>query len=158
MENVIGCFLLESERIVLHPLPIQEPAEDGEGRWYTIIEKNDNAPIGSIGMVRCHPQWYNTGLQLVIADEKYRREGYALEALELLERYIFHTLAYQRIAVRIIDFNKPAIRLFKKAGYKLEGVQEQGCYHDGRYYDFILLRLLRDEYLQRAERLKRCPD
>lgn len=146
-------MILESERIILHPLPTHELADDGANQWYTVIDKRSHTPIGTIGMVQRHPQWRNTSLQLIIADEEYRRQGYALEALELLEGYIFGTLVYQRIAVRIVDFNTAAIRFFKKAGYKLEGVQEQACCHNGRYYDFILLRLLRSEYLQRNELL-----
>lgn len=141
-------FLLESKRIILHPIPAHEPADDGESQWYAIIEKHHHMPIGSIGMVHRHPEWRNTGIQIVISNEENRREGYALEALELLERNIFDTLAYQRIAVRIVDFDTAAIRLFKRAGYKPEGVQEQGCRHNDRYYDFILLRLLRAEYLK----------
>lgn len=142
-------MILESERIILHPIPAHELADDGANQWYTIIDKRSHMPIGSIGMVQRHPQWRNTGLQLAIADEEYRREGYALEALELLEGYIFHKLAYERIAVRIVAFNTAAIGLFKKAGYKLEGVQEQACCHNDRFYDFILLRLLRAEYVRK---------
>ena len=41
-----------------------------------------------------------------------------------MEQYIFERLAYQRIAVRISEWNQDAVHFFKKDGYKLEGVQE----------------------------------
>ena len=51
--------------------------------------------------------------------------------------------------MRIAAFNEGAVQFFKKAGYKLEGVQEQGCFYNDRFYDVILLRLLRDEYFSK---------
>lgn len=146
------CFdinYFEAERIILLPLSEQTVTDDGMDIWYAIVDKENRAPIGMIGMVHRHPEWKNTGLWIVISDEQNRREGYGLEALGLVEKYIFDSLAYQRIAVRIADCNQAAVQFFKKAGYKLEGVQELGYLHDNRYYDIILLRLLRKEYLNR---------
>lgn len=142
---------LESKRIVLLPLSEQGIADDSNDTWYAIVDRENHASVGMIGMVHRHPEWRITGLRLVISDEEKRREGYGLEALELVERYIFDILAYQRIAVQIADFNQTAIQFFKKAGYKLEGVQESGVFCNDRYYNVILLRLLRKEYMSRRE-------
>lgn len=138
---------LEAERIILIPLSEHRMADDGIDIWYAIVDKENRAPIGMIGMVHRHPEWKNTGLWIVIPDEHNRREGYGLEALGLMEQYIFDSLAYQRIAVQIAECNQTAVAFFKKAGYKLEGVQELGYFNNDRYYDVILLRLLRKEYL-----------
>lgn len=143
---------LESERIILYPLADWEKTDGDMNTWYTIVSREDNLAIGRIGMVHHHPEWKNTQLQIIIQDEEKRREGYGLEALELVEKYIFDTLEYQRIAVRIAAFNKAAVCFFKKAGYKLEGVQELGCFYNDKYYDVILLRLLRSEYVNRKKR------
>lgn len=140
---------LEAERIVLLPLSEHSVTDDGMDTWYAIVDKENRAPVGMIGMVHCHPEWKNTGLWIVIPDEHNRREGYGLEALRLVEQYIFDSLAYQRIGVRIADCNQAAVQFFKKAGYKLEGVQELGYFQDDQYYDVILLRLLRKEYINR---------
>lgn len=140
---------IESDRMVLCPFLGYDIAGDGE--WYIIIGKEDNAAIGLIGMVHRQPRQGNTGIQIVILEEKKRRAGYGLEALELLEQYIFDVLGYHRIAVRMADFNKAAIGFFKKAGYKLEGVQEQGGCQNDRYYDVILMRLLYNEYALRRK-------
>ncbi len=135
---------LESERIQLCPISKGEAINV----WCLIVCKEEAQPIGRIGMVHCHPEWKNTQLQIVIHNEEKRGKGYGMEALELLEKYIFDVLAYQRISVQITDFNKKAIRFFKKAGYKLEGVQEQGYFYKDKFYDIILLRLLWKEYYE----------
>ena len=140
---------LESERIELFPLPKGDTTNSDIGAWYVIVSKEGSLPIGRIGIVHCHPEWRHTRLQIVIQDEEKRRQGYGMEALRLVEQYLFDILAYQRIAVRIAAFTEGAVQFFKKAGYKLEGVQEQGCFYNDRFYDVILLRLLRDEYFSK---------
>lgn len=141
---------LESERLELIPLSRGDMTDSDAGAWYVIASKEDSLPIGRIGIVHCHPEWKHTRLQIVIQDGKKRRQGYGMEALHLVEQYLFDVLAYQRIAVRIADFNEGAVQFFKRAGYKLEGVQEQGCFYNDRFYDVILLRLLRDEYFAKS--------
>lgn len=140
---------LEAERIVMIPLPGHSVTNDGINTWYAIIDKTSRAPIGMIGMVHQRPEWRNTGLCIMIPDERNRGEGYGLEALEVMERYIFESLAYRRIAVQIAECNQAAVHFFKKAGYKLEGVLELGYFHDNQYCDIILLRLLQKEYMGR---------
>lgn len=137
---------LESERIQLYPIPKWDERSWDINLWYLIVCKEEEEPIGRIGMVHCHPEWKNTQLQIIIQNEEKRGKGYGMEALELLEKHIFDVLAYQRIAVQITDYNKRAIQFFKKAGYKLEGVQEQGYFYKDKFYDVILLRLLWKEY------------
>ncbi|MDE7415100.1 MAG: GNAT family N-acetyltransferase [Lachnospiraceae bacterium] len=80
---------LEAERIVLLPLSEHSMTDDGIDPWYVIIDKENRAPIGMIGMVHQNPEWKSTNLWIVISDEHNRREGYGLEALELVEQYIF---------------------------------------------------------------------
>lgn len=142
-------FFLETDRIMLRLSLEHEIADEGGSEWYTIIDKKNHAIIGSIGMVHRRPERRNTSLQIFILEKEKRREGYGLEALELLEKYIFDTLAYHRIAVKMPEFNEAAIGFFKKAGYKLEGVEEQGGCRGDWYYDIIRMRLLRNEYVKR---------
>lgn len=142
---------LEAEKIMLLPIAEHGVTDDGIDTRYFIVNKETRAPVGIIGMVQQHPEWKNTGLWIVIPEERNRREGYGLEALGLMEKYIFDRLSYQRIAVQVADCNQAAVHFFKKAGYKLEGVQELGYLCDGQYYDMILLRLLRKEYMDRQK-------
>lgn len=139
---------LESERIQLYPISKWDEMNRDMNIWYLIVCKEGEQSIGKIGMVHCHPKWKNTQLQIVIQNKEKRGKGYGTEALKLLEKYIFDVLAYQRIAVQITDSNKEAIQFFKKAGYKLEGVQEQGYFYNDRFYDVILFRLLWKEYMK----------
>ncbi len=149
-DTLNSASFLDSDRIQLYPLPEGERTDGESSVWYVIVCKEGNLPIGRIGIVHCHPEWKNTRLQIVIQDVEKRRQGYGMEALRVVEWLLFDTLAYQRIAVRIAAFNNDAVQFFKKAGYKLEGVQEQGCLYNNRFYDVILLRLLRDEYFRKG--------
>lgn len=117
--------IIESDRMVLCPFSGYDMADDGE--WYIIIGKEDNAAIGLIGMVHRQPRQKNTEIQIVILEEKKRRAGYGLEALELFEQYIFDVLGYHRIAVRMADFNKAAIVFLRKQGINWKGCRNKAA-------------------------------
>lgn len=46
---------LEAERIILIPLSEHRMTDDGIDIWYAIVDKENRAPIGMIGMVHRHP-------------------------------------------------------------------------------------------------------
>lgn len=119
---------LESERIELFPLPKGDTADSDVSAWYAIVRKEGSLPIGRIGIVHCHPEWRHTRLQIVIQDEEKRRQGYGMEALCLVEQYLFDILAYQRIAVRIADFNEGAVQFFKKQATSSRGFRNKGAF------------------------------
>ena len=51
-----------------------------------------------------------------------------------------------RVAIGVVGQNTNALAFYRKIGFKQEGIQEQGYYYDGKYSDFIMMRILRDEW------------
>jgi RimJ/RimL family protein N-acetyltransferase len=50
----------------------------------------------------------------------------------------------------LLAINENALRFYEKVGFKREGVQRDGYFHNHRYYDFIMMSILEDEYRARA--------
>ena len=44
-----------------------------------------------------------------------------------------------------MGLNTDALKFYKKAGFKQEGIQEQG-YYNGEYSGFVMMRILREEW------------
>lgn len=66
---------------------------------------------------------------------QYRNKGYGLQCLNILSNYCQKILGLHNLAAKILIFNKNAIQLFTKAGYKksahLESWQKVGTsFHD----------------------------
>lgn len=61
--------------------------------------------------------------------------------------FAFEILNMRRLEAEVLPYNLPAQNLNIDAiGMKVEGVRRQAVYKSGRYYDSIMLGLLRDEW------------
>lgn len=87
---------------------------------------------------------------ILIADKKQWGRGYAPECLEILKKYLFKKLKYNRLELDVYVNNKRAVRAYEKAGFKLEGVKRKCHYNQitKRYEDQAIMSILKEEYLK----------
>ena len=88
---------------------------------------------------------------ILIGDKMAWNQGYGTEAVRLLLRHGFLTLNLNRIALKVYEDNKRAIRSYEKAGFVYEGSLRQAVYKHGKYKDVYLMSILRDEWRARNE-------
>jgi RimJ/RimL family protein N-acetyltransferase len=129
----------------------------GQEKWYKelladrnrvlfMIDTQAGQAVGMVGLDRI--DWRigeaEGGLWLLDPDERGR--GYAEEAGDLLLHYAFEELNLRRIYAIIYSFNKGVIALVKMSGFKQEGILRQAAFTGGKYYDKVIMGLLRDEW------------
>ncbi len=115
--------------------------------WFAIVRKSDNQIIGETGLLRMFEAWRTTDLTIIIPDTSCQGKGYGKETINLMMDYAFGYLNYNRIAIGVVGFNTNAIEFYKRVGFKQEGIQEQGYYYDYKYSDFIMMRILKNEFM-----------
>ncbi|MDE6340632.1 MAG: GNAT family N-acetyltransferase, partial [Muribaculaceae bacterium] len=92
-----------------------DPIRSGQLRL--IIEKNDDHNvIGMIDLYDISPI-HRTAFIGIYISKAFRREGYALLAIGLLEKYCSNLLNLFQIGAKIMDGNVPSELLFEKAGF-----------------------------------------
>lgn len=74
------------------------------------------------------------------------RKGYAYEATQLLLRYFFHELRYEKGVASVYSFNESSIRLQERLGFTLEGRLRSMIFTQGKRHDELLFGLLRSEF------------
>lgn len=92
---------------------------------------------------------WNNGTAVVyigIGDESYRGQGIGLEALGLTLEFGFQELNLHRIQLTVLSYNKPAITLYEKLGFKREGIYREFIHRDGKRHDMYLYGILRNEW------------
>lgn len=77
---------------------------------------------------------------------KYRRQGIALKVYRLFLDYLFNQLNIHRVWLLVAEFNQPAITLYQKIGFQKEGSQRKALFRDGKWSDYLMMSLLREEY------------
>jgi RimJ/RimL family protein N-acetyltransferase len=85
-------------------------------------------------------------VSLGIGEPAERGQGFGSDALRLLLRYAFGELNLYRLGAVIPEYNQVALRLFEKAGFKVEARQREALHRAGSRWDIIRLGLLREEW------------
>ena len=74
-----------------------------------------------------------------------QRKGYATEAINLLAYYAFTSLNLNKLYAGVVVQNLASVALFKKCGFKEEGILKMDYFKDDVYYDTIRFGLLKSE-------------
>ena len=78
--------------------------------------KSDGITVGAVDMFEFDPQNLRAGLGIIIAPP-YRKQGFALDALQSLERYVRDVLRMHQLWCSVGADNEASLALFQKAGY-----------------------------------------
>lgn len=113
--------------------------------WFTITDLDGNI-IGETGLLRMFPAWHQTDLTIIIPDPKEQHKGYGTEAIRLILDIAFNEFGMNRVAIGVVGLNTDALAFYQKIGFKQEGIQEQGYFYNGEFSDFIMMRVLRQEW------------
>ena len=73
-------------------------------------------------------------------------KGYGTDAMSILLRFIFEEMNLNKVALETYSFNERAVASYRKAGFKIEGVLREQIFREGRYYDKLLMGILRSEW------------
>jgi len=77
---------------------------------------------------------------------KYQGKGYGTRMFQLIRRYCFDYLNMNRLWLLVLENNKVALSLYRKAGFVEEGRQRKAIFRDGEYLDYLMMSILRSEY------------
>ena len=75
-----------------------------------------------------------------------QQRGYGIESINLMLNLAFDYYEMNRVAIGVVGLNNNALNFYRKIGFKQEGIQEQGYYYNNEYSDFIMMRILRQEW------------
>ncbi|MGD0582762.1 MAG: GNAT family N-acetyltransferase [Bacteroidales bacterium] len=81
--------------------------------------------IGTIDIFDFDPFHKRAGLGILIANEKFRRKGYASMALACLIEYCFSTLLLHQLYCNILSNNPESMELFRRHGFRKIGVKKE---------------------------------
>lgn len=79
----------------------------------------------------------------------FRSQGYGTRMYTLLLHYCFEQLNMHRVWLFVLDYNDRAMNLYKKMGFKEEGIQREAIFRDGAYHDYVMMSILASEYREK---------
>lgn len=121
---------------------------------YIIEELATSQPIGQVYLHRVDTG-NATGYAAVAVLGSFARRGFALEAGGLFLDHVFKVWNLRKIYAESLDFNYSNFATGAGRYFREEGRLGEHEYHDGRYWDLVILALYREEWMNIRPLLER---
>lgn len=121
-----------------------KPDEGSDDRTFA-IESVDGDLVGSISAIHCDrlSGTFEVGFGIFAA---HRRKGFASEAIQILMRYQFEELRYQKANTIVNAFNEPSLVLHRHLGFTAEGRSRRAGFSGVEHFDDILFGITVEEF------------
>ena len=117
---------------------------EGKDTLHLIIEDQSFQKVGYAIIAGLESKNKSIELRRVVIDKK--NKGYGTEFLKLMKEYTFEDLEFHKLWLDFFDTNSRVETLYKKNGFKREGVLRDKYYYDNRYITMVVMSILEDEY------------
>ena len=87
-------------------------------------------------------------MPIFLGEKKYWGKGYATDARILMLYYAFFERGLERIWAKVLEDNKPALRMLEKIGYKKEGLLRRASYRNGKFVNIVYWGILKEEFIE----------
>ena len=104
-----------------------------------VIESLNGTAVGAVDMFEFDPPNLRAGVGIIVAPP-YRKQGFALDALQTLERYVRDVLRMHQLWCSVGADNEASIALFKKAGYAVCGCRKEWILTPNGAIDEVLMQ------------------
>jgi diamine N-acetyltransferase len=89
-----------------------------------IDELASHKTVGAIDLFDFDPRHQHAGVGILI-DPDFRKNGFALDAIELVKKYARDIVGIRNLSATIIEDNQASIQLFEKAGFEKIGQRKK---------------------------------
>jgi len=120
------------------------PPRKSYNRW-VITLKADQTPIGTCGFHKWDQRNHHAEIGYDLGT-KHWHKGYMIEALQAALPHGFEKMELNRIEAIVYPENIASLRLLKRLGFQQEGLLRQSFRQGDKYYDHLLLSLLKEEW------------
>ncbi|AKI97833.1 GNAT family N-acetyltransferase [Kosmotoga pacifica] len=114
---------------------------------FAIERKEDKRYIGGCGVNSV--DWKNSNAKVgIFLGRPYWSKGYGTDAMKVLLRFIFTEMNLHKVLLNVYSFNERAMKSYKKCGFVEEGRLREQIFRMGRYYDTIIMGLLKKDFTE----------
>ncbi|MEG1587097.1 MAG: GNAT family protein [Bacteroidales bacterium] len=125
---------------------LKEYIASGGGDFYQtrqlrlmIVKKDENKTIGMVDLFDYDPFHRRAALGILI-DPIYQGQGFAHQALSLLDSYAFRFLGIHMLFAHVPVDNIASFRLFEKSGFEKQGILKDWIRIADQYEDVLVMQ------------------
>lgn len=123
----------------MHLKWIEEKIGSGQVEQFIICEKERNRGIGSFYFRDIDNKHHTAELGIFIGEKDALGKGYGTEAVQIGIKYGFENLKLEKIMLRVISDNVPAIKNYEKNGFKIVEDRTETMVLDGDLKEIVFM-------------------
>lgn len=117
----------------------RKSVKGGNDLVLAIIWKQNGQHIGNVGLHRIDWVHRRSEFAIVIGEKGYWGRGVGSEAAKLIKEHGFRKLNLHKIFLGVRVDHKAAVKVYKKAGFKIEGRLREEVYRNHKYWDIYIM-------------------
>ncbi len=119
------------------------PAQD-DRLDLAVIENSSGRYCGEAVILAVDQANLSCGFRIAL-NSNFTGMGYGTEATRLLVNHVFATTPTHRIGLEVYSFNPRAQHVYRKVGFRQEGVMRDALFWDSEWVDSVLMSVLRTD-------------
>jgi RimJ/RimL family protein N-acetyltransferase len=108
---------------------------------FAIEEKVSGLHIGNCSLDKINWERESCEMGIVIGDKNNWNKGFGSEAVKTITEFAFRKLGLQSVQLNVYKYNRRAIRVYRKCGFKLKGIEKRNHFYNGKYWDTLIMEL-----------------
>jgi len=117
-----------------------------QNEFFLAIENKENLLIGFARFLPVNDTLARVGI--MIGEKAYWSKGCGTEAMELLLKFLFEVIRFEKVELDTADFNQRAQRCFEKVGFRRVGESSDLDFNEGSFCHKFYMEITREQYLQ----------
>lgn len=113
------------------------------GKCHQFIIELDGRAVGTAFLKNADYENKKAEFGIFIGEADCRGKGVGQKATELVIDYGFSAMGLNRIYLSVFSDNVAAIKVYKKAGFLIEGELKEDICRNGEFYDVTLMAILK---------------
>lgn len=132
--------------------------EEQELKWFEFVQSSNNDVVFAIEDIDTHLHIGNCALHkidwekescevgIVIGEKNYWNKGYGSDAIKSIINFALYKLNLGSIKLDVYRYNRRAINVYRKCGFKLIQIEKRNHFYNGKYWDTLLMGLKKTEF------------
>lgn len=108
---------------------------------FAIEDKDTGRYIGNCALHKINWDGKSCELGIFIGEKNYWNKGFGSDAVRSIIKFAFRHLNIASIRLDVYRYNRRAIKVYKKCGFKLIKIERKNHFYNGKYWDTLIMEI-----------------